>query len=328
MVGLCIRGRHVACIALGLGAAACQLALNFDYQFDGVADAGGVPDSAGLGGSAGASGAAGSAVSEGNGGGGVTPAAAGSGPAAPGAGSTATAGTGGVASSASGAGGSASTAGTGAGGRGGAGSAAGGSAAGSGTGGSGGTAVSAPACTGCVEIIAAFGSAHPVANFQIERLDPSPALDFTAGVIEWTIQAQSLDPLLGLKVSVQNGAELGYVGLYTEPEVPLVEPSFGAGVWVTLQLDVAAFLAGTDTAGAASDNPEVFDASRVRVLGLELGMRSDVEGPVELHLLIDRVGISGVPGVDAFELSDGLDGFVLELPPDGAQVIHHPSDAG
>jgi hypothetical protein len=33
-----------------------------------------------------------------------------------------------------------------------------------------------------------------------------------------------------------------------------------------------------------------------------------------------------VPGAAVFDFSDGLDGFVLELAPDGAQVIHHPVD--
>jgi hypothetical protein len=183
-----------------------------------------------------------------------------------------------------------------------------------------------PPCTGCVEIIVPFDGTPSVANFQIELLDPQPALDFSTGTLEWSVQALGLDPELGLKVSAQNGAELGYVGLYTEPHVPLVSPDFGAEVWTTLRLDVGAFSPAGENVGSASDNPGAFDKTRLRVLGLELGVRTDAGRPIELHLLIDRLTIGGVSGADVFDFSDGIDGFVLELAPDGAQVIHHPAD--
>lgn len=318
MVGVRIRRRGVAFIALGVGAAACQLALDFDYEFAGTAGSDGLGQDAGLGraGDGGTSldggpgGSAGVAVSEGDAGAAITPASAGGGPYLGGAGG---AGGSGGAPSASGAAGDGSDD----------------TSADAGPSASAGAAGTdseppAPTCTGCIELIIGFESGPEVRNFQLDIGADAAAFDFSVGSIDWTLQALNLDAELGVKLSVQNGEALGYAGLYTEPAVPLVAPEFEAGVWRTLHLDVGAFTPFGENPGAASDNPFVFDKTQVRVLGLEVGVRSDTERAIELHLLIDRVSVNGVPGASVFEFSDAQDGFALH-PPEGAQVIYHPS---
>ena len=254
-----------------------------------------------------------------------------------------------------GSGGGAGTAGAG-GGAGAAGTAGSGAGGGAGTAGNGGAGGAGPdvtpiaTCTGCVELITPVtgpndnGSTTNLADQAIFQFSfPTPGVDFTNGVVTWRVMALGNNDNYFLNTFAQNGPPDGYNGVYPT-YTALSATNFPANTWVNVVLNLAAYRgtvgadAGTDAGSVVVDagadagdagaplDPGTFIKERVQAIGIQLGVTPAFTGSAVVHLAIDSVTITGVPGQTGFNFdttAEGLAANTYQLPPGTPAPVHH-----
>lgn len=255
-------------------------------------------------------------------------------------------GTAGVGGSA-GTGGGAGSAGTG----GGAGTA--GTAGQGGTAGSGGSP-SLATCTGCIEIAVPVSGGNSTANLAdqaIFQFTLPAATDFSNAVITWKVMALENNDNFFVGAFAQNGPPLhpNYDGVY--PGTPparqnLTAAAFPPNAWTNVVLDLSAYRAAVTAADAGADaappvvvadagdagaaaglDPGLYDKSVTLFYGLQVGNNAAFTGAGTIHIAIDSVTITGVPGVTDKTFTTGVDALGLntyQLPPGTLAPVHHP----
>lgn len=237
-----------------------------------------------------------------------------------------------------------------------AGAAGGGAGGSSGTAGNGGSGGAGPdvtpiaTCTGCVELITPVtgpndnGGATNLADQAIFQFSfPAPGVDFTNGVVTWKVMALANNDNYFLNTFAQNGAP-SYSGVYPT-YMALSAANFPPNTWVNVVLNLAAYRggltsdAGADAGGVAAVDagadagdagapldPGTFVKEQVQALGIQIGVSQAFTGSAVVHLAIDSVTITGVPGQAGFTFdttADGLAANTYQLPPGTPAPVHH-----
>ncbi|HKO89815.1 MAG TPA: hypothetical protein VJU61_01610, partial [Polyangiaceae bacterium] len=233
----------------------------------------------------------------------------------------------------------------------------GGTSGGGGTAGSGGN-TSLATCTGCVEIAVPVNGGNTPANLAdqaIFQFNLPAATDFSNAVITWKVMALENNDNFFVGTFAQNGPPLhpGYDGIYpgTAPaRQNLTAAAFPPNVWTNVVLDVSAYRAAVNAADAGADaappvvvadagdagdagggstelDPGLYDKSVTLFFGLQVGSNAAFTGTGTVHIAIDSVTLTGVPGVADKLFTTGVDGLGLnayEAPPGTLAPVHHP----
>lgn len=265
-----------------------------------------------------------------------------------------TAGTGGAAA---GAGGSAGTGGSG--GAGGAAAGTGGTAGG--TAGAGGAANTPPealaTCTGCVELIVPAtgpndnGGTTNLADQVGYQFSFATPVDFSDGVVTWTVAAVEPNANTFVQLYAQNGMALNFAGAYTAA-VPLDPANFPANQFREILIDLAAVAAAPGDAGVpdASVPPVVevpdagadagdggvpaagptiigaFDKSQIIQTGITVGVSAAFTGSTVVRVAVDEVEFQGVPGQANRTFTAGTENLAInqyQVPPGTQPPFHH-----
>lgn len=257
---------------------------------------------------------------------------------------------------------------------GGTGGTAGNSVGGGGTGGTGGNAVggggaggAAPAppealatCTGCVELISPLvgpGDGYAGTNLADQvsyQFTFATPVDFSDGVVTWTIAAVEPNATQFINLYAQNGAALGYAGAYQGASLDPV--AFPANQFRDVVVDLAAVAAAPGDAGApdAGEPPVVvevpdagdagdaaaapvgptivgtFDKSQIVQLGITIGVSAQAPaGNSVIRVAVDEVAIAGVPGQADRTFTAGTEQLTQnqdanQSPPGARAPVHHP----
>jgi hypothetical protein len=228
-----------------------------------------------------------------------------------------------------------------------------------GAGGSGGAAqLPGPlaTCTGCVELIAPLtgpndGAVDTTLADQIAyQFSFATPVDFSDGVVTWTVAAVAPNVNTFVQLFAQNGQALGFAGAYLTFALDPV--LFPANEFREIVIDVAALAAAPGDAGVpdAGEPPVVvvdagadagdasvpataptvigaFDKSLITALGITIGVGDTFTGSTVLRVAVDEVGIAGVPGQAARTFTAGVDTLGLNNFQNlaGMQApVHHP----
>jgi hypothetical protein len=212
-------------------------------------------------------------------------------------------------------------------------------------------------CTGCVELIAPLVGPRSADNLADEVsyiFSLGAPVDFSGGVITWRLAAVEPNANYAVTLFAQNGADLGFAGVYQET---LLNPAtFPANEFREISLDLTSFVAVVLDAGApdggsvepvqdaganvdagdagelppASPPPTVigaFNVGQIIQFGLFVAVNEGFTGSATVRVAVDQVTVSGVPGQPERTFTTGADSLVINqynVPPFTPDPVHHP----